>query len=266
MSWTLFKANLKTNRFIWILMTVIFCFYGAMIISMFDPNGVDALKDMLEMMPESLINALGFSAIASTLLTFISGYLYGFLVLLFPMVASIVINHRLIASHVDKGSMAYLLSTPNSRVKIAKTQALFSLTSITALFTIFTLFIIAISQSMFPGELEIGKFILINLYALLMYFSIGGIGFFASCISNESKYSLGLGVGLPVGFLVLQMLGGIGESLSWIGNLSLYALFNPNRLIEGDGFAYMGMGIFALLAVALYAGGISIFNKRDLPL
>ena len=266
MSWALFKANIRTSRFIWILMTCIFCFYLAIIIGMFDPAGADAINEMIAMMPEYLINAFGFGQLGSTLLTFVTGYIYGFLVLMFPMVISIVINHRVIASHVDKGSMAYLLASPNSRVKIATTQAVFSITSITAFFIFITTFAIIISEAMFPGEMEVGKFIMVNIYALLMYYTIGGIGFFASCIANESKVSLGIGVGLPMAFLVLQMLGGVDEKLSWIGNLSLYALFDPDKLIVGDSFAYVGMAIFILLAIALYSFGISIFNKRDLPL
>ncbi|MDQ2086655.1 ABC transporter permease subunit [Herbivorax sp. ANBcel31] len=265
MSWTLFKTNMKTNRFIWIVLTCIFCFYFATIIAMFDPEGTEALDEMLDMLPESMIRAFGFDEFGSTLLTFISSYMYGFLVLLFPMVLSIVINHRMIAAHVDKGSMAYLLSTPNSRIKIALTQAVFGLTSITLFFTVTTSFAIVISQTMFPGLLDIGKFIVLNVYALLMYYAIGGIGFFASCISNESKLSLSIGVGIPVGFLVLQMLGGVDEKLTWIKNLSLYALFNPDKLIEGSNFAYIGMATFVLIAAFLYIAGISIFNKRDLP-
>lgn len=264
MSWTLFKANIKVNFTIWLIMTFVFCFYLVIIISMFDPKGIDAIQEMLDMMPKAMIDALGFGELGTTLTTFITGYLYGFLILLFPMVISIVVNHRLIASLVDKGSMAYLLSTPNSRIKIALTQAIFSITSITAFFIVITPFSIAISESMFPGELEIGNFILVNFYALLMYYAIGGIGFFASCIAEESKYSLSLGVGLPVAFLVLQMLGDAGENFSWIGNLSLYSLFDPNKIFEGSGFVYIGMNLFCLIAAALYIGGIYIFNKRDL--
>lgn len=266
MSWTLFKANIKANRTIWIIMTCIFCFYLAMVISMFDPKGADALNEMLKTLPESLVKALGMGEMGTNLLSFITSYIYGFLVLLMPMVVSIVVNHRIIGSHIDKGSMAYLLATPNSRIKIAATQALFSLTSITLLFTISTAFSILVSESMFSGQLEIGKFILVNIYTLLMYYTIGGIGFLASCISNESKTSLGLGVGIPVAFLVFQMLGNTGEKLNWIGNLSLYALFNPDKLIAGDSFAYLGMILFALIAVLLYGCGIVIFNKRDLSL
>lgn len=233
---------------------------------MFDPEGANALNEMLKSIPESLINALGFQEMGTDLLTFITSYIYGFLVLLIPMVVSIVVNHKIIGSHIDRGSMAYLLATPNSRIKIALTQAMFSIISITLLFTITTTFSILVAENIFPGELDIKKFILLNFYALLMYYSIGGIGFFASCISNESRHSLSLGVGIPVGFLVLQMLGNSGDKLSWIGNLSLYALFDPNKLIEGDSFAYLGMILFALIAIVLYGSAIIIFHKRDLSL
>jgi len=238
--------------------------YLIIIISMYDPDGAEVLNEMLKTLPEGLVNALGFNEMGTTLLTFIAGYIYGFLVLLFPMVLSIIINHRIIGSLIDKGSMAFLLSTPNSRIRIAVTQALFSLFSITMLFLFSTIFSIIISGTMFPGLLDIGTFILINIYALLMYYAIGGIGFLASCISTESKYSLGLGIGIPVGFLLLQMLGGVGEKLSWIGNFSLYSLFDPNKLIEGEPFAFIGMALFLSIAIVLYGAGIAIFNKRDL--
>lgn len=99
-----------------------------------------------------------------------------------------------------------------------------------------------------------------------MYYTINCICFLASCLANESKYSLGLGAGLPITFVLLQMLGDTGEKLNWVGNLSLFALFDPERLFAGDSFAYVGMGIFAGLAAVLYALGIIFFNKKDWPI
>lgn len=266
MSWTLFKANIKAIRTVWIIMTCVFCFYVSIIVSMFDPEGIDALVEMLEMMPEAMISAFGFTELGTTLLTFIVGYLYGFLILLFPMIISIVVNHRIIASHIDKGSMAFLLATPNSRIKIAFTQAAFSIISITTFFIVIVPVGILVAQSMYPGALEIGKFIMVNFYALILYYAIGGIGFLASCISNDSKQSLGIGVGFPVGFLVIQMLGNTGQEINWIKNFSMYTLFNPSRLIDGESFAYIGMAVLFTIAVTLYSSAIIIFNKRDLSI
>ena len=247
MSWPLFKSNIKTNRTIWIIMTLIYIFYFSTTGSVYDPQGSQMLDDMLKMMPKELIDAFGFSSIGTTLLTMLISFMYGMLLFMFPLIISIVVNHRILAKHIDRGSMAYLLCTTNSRKKIALTQAMFSLASITAFFAVISVFGILICEGMFPGELDIGKFIFLNFYALLMYFAIGGIGFFASCIATESKHSLGLGIGIPVGFLVLQMLGN-STNKKWIGNLSMYALFDPNRLVEGDSFIYIGMIAFILIA------------------
>ncbi|SDI97740.1 ABC transporter permease subunit [Natribacillus halophilus] len=265
MSFTLFKADVKANRFIWLLITIIYSFYAVIIVSMFDPENADTMAEMMEMMPQELLDAGGIT-FGSTLLTHISGFLYSMLLYLFPLIITVIVNHQLIASHVDKGSMAYLLSTSNSRTKIAVTQAMFSILSITLVFTVITIVQIIVSVSMFPGELEVGQFILLNVYAMLLYYAISGICFFASCTSNEARYSLGLGAGLPIAFIVLEMLGNTGENVSWLGNLSIFALFDPDRLFAGDTFAYIGMTVLGSIAVVLYAGGIALFKKRDLPL
>ncbi|MEK3758287.1 hypothetical protein MKZ07_07580 [Paenibacillus sp. FSL P4-0338] len=217
------------------------------------------------MLPSGLMNAMGMN-FGSTLLTFLSGTLYSILLYLFPMILSIVVNHRLIAVHVDKGSMAYLLSTSNSRIRIAVTQAVFSLTSVTAIFSWITILTLITSSVMFPGLMDTKQFILLNLYALLMYYTINGICFLASCLANEARYSLGLGAGLPITFVLLQMLGDSGARLEWLGYFSLFALFDPERLFAGDSFAYIGMAVFAGLAAVLYTVGIIWFNKKDLPI
>ena len=264
MSWTLFKSNIRSNRFIFLLISLIFFFYMAIIMTLYDPDQIDALNEMLAMMPETMIRAMNFSTLGNTLLTFISDYIYGFLVFLFPMIMVITINHRLVAVLVDRGSMAFLLASPLSRKKIILTQMAFSIVSVSALFFLNTLFSILLANRMFPGELELGKFILINLYALIMYYAISSICFFASTIAQEAKTSLSIGVGVPVGFLVLQMLGNADDSLSFIGNLSLYALFDPSAVILGTGFMVTGMVVLFSFAVVFYGLSGVIFIRKNL--
>ncbi|CAM4367809.1 ABC transporter permease subunit [Paenibacillus typhae] len=265
MSWALFKANLRVNRFLWLLIVAVYSFYSVVLVSMFNLDSVDELKAMLDLLPAELMNAIGMN-FGSTLLTFLSGTLYSILLYLFPMILSVVINHRLIAVHVDKGSMAYLLSTSNSRIRIAMTQAVYSLISITAIFCWITVLTLIATSAMFPGLMDTKQFILLNLYALLMYYTINGICFLASCLANEARYSIGLGAGLPIMFVLFQMLGDSGERLEWLSYFSLFTLFEPERLFAGDSFAYIGMAVFAGLAVVLYILGILYFNKKDLPI
>ncbi len=70
---------------------------------------------------------------------------------------------------------------------------------------------VLVSELMFAGELDESMFIKINLYTIVLYWAIRSIVFFGSAIADDSKISLGIGDGVPVFFLIVQMLSGVGE-------------------------------------------------------
>jgi ABC-2 type transport system permease protein len=177
----------------------------------------------------------------------------------------VIMADRMIAKHVDNGSMAFLLATPNSRAKIALTQALFLVGGMTLLIAFITLVGILVGEAMFPGELEIGGFILLNVGATLLYFALSGIGFLASCLFNQSKYSLALGGGLPVLFFLINLLAGAGEQLEGLKYLTLLTLFDPAEIVAGGSF-WPAFVALTLLGVVLYAASLYIFSQKDLPL
>ena len=261
-SWPLFKYSVRSNRVVWLVILGILTMYLVMIISMYDPDTIDALQGMLDMLPEALVKAMGFETFGTTIVTYLASYIYGFLIFLFPMIYSIMVNHRLVAQHIDKGSMVYLLATPNTRRKLVLTQILFSVVGVTALFGAATLIAIITAALMFPGAMDVGQFIALNMYVIVVYLAIGGMGFLAGSLLDES-HSLMVGGGLPVIFLLLQLLGNSGEKLAWLGRLSLYTLFDPDKLLAGGNVAAQ---VAALLAVALVTYGASIwaFERRDM--
>ena len=261
----LLKYNLKTNRFLLIAILAVMAMYLSIMTSMYDPANANALEAMLEIFPEGMIQALGFSNFGTSLLTFIVGYIYAFLILLFPMIFVVVANHKMIASLVDKGSMAYLLSTPNSRVKVIFTQAISSILLVSLLLIGITIIGIGSAEIFFSGELEIMEYVQVNLYALALYFAISSLIFLGSSIASESRYSLAIGIGFPVSFLLIQMISDVGEKFAWLENLTLYSLFDPQRLVQGDTeFALMPSGILIGIAIVLYSTSIYLFNKRNL--
>lgn len=69
-----------------------------------------------------MMAAVGMTGVAANLLEWIKIYLYGFLMILFPLIFIIILVNKLVASYIDNGSMASLLATPNSRGKIIRTQ------------------------------------------------------------------------------------------------------------------------------------------------
>lgn len=266
MNYTLFKATTKANWIIGIIFIAVMFLYLAMIISMFDPESLEGLIAMLETLPKELVAALGYDLIGEGLTPFIASYYYGFIAVMFPMIYSIIVANRLVARHVDSGSMAYLLSTPNSRLTIVTTQAIYLIVSITALFALVTALGIIISQAMFPGQLDMSGFILLNFVTLLTFYALSGISFFFSCVFDDTKYSLAFGAGVPIAFFVINMLANVGAQYAWLRNFTLFSLFNPAQIIALDPSTSVAILILSLIAVITYAGGIILFNRRNLPL
>ena len=115
---TLLKKEFKSNYILLLIFLAVLSMYSCMIIAMFDPKLGDSLRAMAESMPQ-LFSAFGMADVGTTLLESIIGYLYGILFTAFPGVFIILLSNRLIARYVDNGSMAYLLSVPHKRSKLA---------------------------------------------------------------------------------------------------------------------------------------------------
>lgn len=258
---TLFKKEIKSNYKLLLIFCAVLTMYILVIITMFDPSLGESLKIMSEGMPQ-LFAAFGMLEMGSTLLSFMVNYLYGFLLVVFPTVFIIILSFKLITRYIDRTGMAYLLASPNKRVKIAVTQALVLIFMIFILTAYATICGIFGAQIMFKGQLEIGKFVLINIGVLGLYMVISGICFMCSCIFSESKYSTGIAVGVNVAFILLNMLSQVGEKLEFLKNFTPFLLFDTAKLMEGEGI--LGVAVLYAIGIILYAIGIYSFTQKDL--
>lgn len=262
-SFTLFKREMKANIKLLTIFIYILTLYIFMIVYMFNPSSGTGWNDIIKLMP-AIMKAAGFTAAGNTLIGAIATGLYGMILLMFPLVFYIILGNKLIAGYVDRGSMAYLLATPNKRVKLALTQALCMWVSIGILITYATIAIIVTSAIMHPGLLDIGKLVLINVVIYFLHIAISGICFLASCISNDTKRSFSIGAGIPIVLFLIQMLANMGGKLASLKYFTIFTLFNTNDIIAGKSVVFPTL-ILVLIAIVLYGIGIFIFSKRDLP-
>lgn len=262
-SMTLFKREMKANNKLLIIFIYILSIYILSVVYMFNPNSMNAFDDVIKSMP-GIMKAFGFVSGENTLIGYIAADLYGMIILMFPVIFSIILGNKVIAGYVDRGSMAYLLATPNKRVKLALTQALCMWVNIGILITYATVAIIAFSAIIHPGKLDIGKLILMNVVIYFLHVAISGICFLASCISNDTKHSFTIGAGLPVVFFLIQMLANLGGKLENLKYFTIFTLFNTKDIISGKSEVFPIL-VLAAIAIVLYGIGIFIFSKRDLP-
>ncbi|MBS4539363.1 ABC transporter permease subunit [Clostridium sp. D2Q-11] len=266
MNKTLFKATLRANWLIGLFITLMLIMYTSIAITMFDPESADMVEGMLKMIPKGMIKAFGFSNLGTELTGYISSYLYGFIYIIFPVIYSVIVANKLIAKHVDSGSMAYLLTTPNSRIKIAITQAIYLASSIAIIFIINIVIGIILSESMFSGLLKIDKYLSLNLITYLVILAVSSIGFFFSCLFNETKYSLAFGGGVPLIFLVIKMLSELNTDLEWMRYMTLYSFINIDKILESSGYVILSSSIILVISLIFYILGIIIFNRKSLSI
>lgn len=262
----LFKQDIRANYTLFGIIIAVMAIYGFMVAGMYDSAIQEKMQGLLEAFPPSVIEAFGFDFSGNTLIEFISSYLYGMLLLLLPMVFEIVVANRLLARYVDRGSMAYLLATPNRRRKIALTQALFLFAVVTLLLLLNTGILYLACEWTQPGQLEVAAFFKLNLGLWLLHLAVSGICFFTSALFNDTRYSLGWGAGFAIGFYLLQMLANMGGKLDKLKYATIFTLFDANAIVSGADGTFWPLFALGAIALVLYAGGCLVFAKRDLPL
>ena len=414
---TVFKQTLKQNWKLWAVFTALTAVMSAVIITVFDPRMIQRMMGMFADMP-GIGDRVGEMMESFSLINMLGNSFYGLQGIILPLVFVIITANSLIASQVDRGSMAYTLSTPIKRSKVVCTQAIYMITSVFCMFLVVTLVGLgavqvrhnglwgepftpdvkaasrtlnlgrsevadnlnlilenpealtaganarridedvyiaylnllmtshdpdralnsgnapvdnerqqAIQDSMMAGleaaaevldmevsdlatkmgrikanhtalhamsdasgfpqemiigmingqlandELELDKgidfnvadYVNLNLGVFLLMFAIAGISFLFSCVFNLTKNSLAFGAGIPIAFLILEIMSQASADLENLKYLSLNTLFDPSSITGGGTFIPQFI-VLTVLGSVLYLIGIKVFKEKDLPL
>lgn len=267
------EAYVSQFEYVYALGSVQGCFSGddldieSMMTMMLEMMGIpsDMLETMSEMDTSAMLNQMYFTIMA-----------------LLPIILFLVFaGNALVVDQVDKGSMAYILSTPTKRSAVAITQAIYLVVIPFLMVGCGFLVKLAATQAL-TGEVDVAKFAALygGLYVLTE--AMAGICYLASCLFNLSKNALALGGGLNVWFFLCPLLGmfgsesmvsmGIGvEMLGQFNNLTIVGLFDIEALgtvgSEAVDYAFVPKLVaLAAIAVVCYVVGMIRFQKKDLPL
>jgi len=84
-------------------------------------------------------------------------------------------------------------------------------------------------------------------------------------VFNLTKNSLALGAGIPIAFLILEIMAGTSSDLENLRFLSMNTLFDPSAITGGGTFIPQFIAM-AVIGAVLYLIGIKVFKEKDLPL
>jgi ABC-2 type transport system permease protein len=137
-SFTIFKQTLRQNWKLWAIFTAVSSVLSAVIISVYDPRMMQRMMDTLSSVPglgDMISEQMGG---ANSLLGMLGATFYSLQGVILPLIFIIMTANSLIASQVDRGSMAYTLSTPIKRTKVVCTQALYMIVGVLCMFLVIT--------------------------------------------------------------------------------------------------------------------------------
>lgn len=238
----------------------------------------DLTNSLLSSLPKSVSSALEEVGQMDLYSLIVGSIFYKMAGLLLPIIYMIMASNNLIAGQVDSGSMAYVLSTSTKRKQVTFTQAIYLIGSLFAMFccTAITSVVCLAILNNSALQLTYGKLLLLNLGAFVTMLAMSGICFFASCWFNRSKYSMSLGGGLSMFFLVATMLGLFGskvipsvvrlDALNNFNYVSIISLFDVISIIDGTTTFIWKFAILIAIGLIGYIAGSIKFQKKDLPL
>ena len=256
---SLFIHLIKTNLKIFLIIAGALSLLIGIVMSIFTP---ETMAEITKTSMDAPINPLGD---ISTLIAFVANQYFGNFALIFTMIYSIIIGNKLIADQVDKGSMAYHLSTPITRTQYTFTSAIYFVSSLLVMFGLVFVVGYGVAELVQPGELPVKEFFILTVGSLFLHLAISGITFFASCLFNRSSNSLALGAGLTVFFYAANILSGMSDSLEFLKSVTIITLVDTNAIIQNE--SYVGqLVLLAMLTFVLYFIGIIVFKRKDLPL
>lgn len=268
MNGSLFATMLKNNAKTISSYTIGSIFYLVLIIWIYPYIASSKVFDtMFETLPDGYMKAFGLHAGISSLSGFVAGEYYGLLFIIILLIYCVTTATQLIARLVDRGSMAYLLSSGLSRTKIALTQASVLIIGLAVIITITTLTgVVGADLFIEENNFHAHSFIQLNVVTFLLFFVISSYCFFFSCFINDEKRALAISGGLSFIFFAIDMLAKISDKLDWLKYFTLFTAFDATGIAEDNVHILPICISLGSAGIVLFALAILVFKKRDLPL
>jgi ABC-2 type transport system permease protein len=175
-----------------------------------------------------------------------------------------------VSGQLERGTMEMVLAAPVGRVAVFLTQAL--ATTLAALLLVGVLLLgvtTAVAFGPWAGDVQPARFVpaAANVFGLMV--CMAGITACVSAADSHRWRTIGILCGFYVFSILAKLVGRMSESLSWVGYLSVFNAYEPQRLVFGGLESWQLLarydGVLLGIGLAAYVLGAVIFARRDLP-
>jgi len=265
---SLIKRALKDRKYQVIFFSLGSTIFLEMYIALFPALQKQAqqMTKLLETYPESMWKAFN---IDKSTLTFdkLGPYLgmeqFNFIWPILVVILVIGFANYSIANEVERGTIEILLAQPLSRLKVFFSRYLAGIINL-LIFSGVTILAIFPLASMHGASIEAKGVWALFFLSFLFGWAIYGLAILGSAIFSEKGKASILVAGTLILMYVINILGGLKESLSNLKYLSFFYYYNPTLAMDKAQFVDWSIIVFAGVAIISTLVAALWFNKRDI--
>lgn len=175
-----------------------------------------------------------------------------------------------VSGPLERGTMEMMLAAPVRRSAVFITQAIATTAAAAVLCGVLLASVWSVvTLGPWAGKVEPERFVpaVGNVFGLMV--CMAGISACVSAADSHRWRTIGIMCGFYVTAILTKLVGRLSGLLGWVGYLSVFNAYEPQRLVGGGADAWWLLGwydgILLGIGVAAYALGAVIFSRRDLP-
>ncbi len=253
------KANLR-SLLIWGGISILFIFLAITEFSSYEGN--PEIMEILDSMPQALLEAFQFNAFN---LTTITGF-YGVMFTYFSLIATIsaaMWGSDIISKEERDKTVEFTLALPITRQKLITSKILAAMVNCIGLLVIMWVASLA-AVARFNPDSEFYEFLALIMVSLLIIQMVFlSVGIFLGCSMKQYKRAGAVAISVLLGTYFLSIISGLNENLEFLRFISPFTYFNPVTLLNEStidvGYVFLSLGIIA----ALIIGGYYTYARRD---
>ena len=219
------------------------------------------LGKIIETYPKSLMDAFGISDLTS-----FGGFVGGevFNVIWPVLMAAFVIaaGSATVAGEVEQGTADLWLSIPADRALLLAGKLLALGAAIVALVAV-SLLPVALGASVVGAHVTTAG--IVSMGAVMTAFLLAVVAYTVlfSAFSSDRGRAAGLAGGLSLAFYLAGVVSRISPDWSWLGKLSIFTAYEPQRALESGGVDVASIGVLLALAAVATGAALVRFRSRD---
>ena len=254
------RANLK-SLIIWGVIVVLFVTLGFSKFSAYEGN--PELLEVLDSMPQALLDAFNFQAFNLTTVTGFFGVMFTYFALILSISAAMWGSDIISKEERDK-TVEFSLTLPVTRSRVVTAKTLAVLVNCILLLLI-TLAATLANVSVYQTDSEFFDFLYLGMAALfILQLIFLAVGIFLGCAMKQHRRAGAVAVAILLLTYFISVISSLDQNLDFLKYISPFRYFNPALLLHEASLDTTFLVLSAGIIIASLIGAYITYSRRDL--